>query len=59
MDVVDLLLEYMKTGDVKLLIESDMEFEKVNLNVIVVEILDWLRLEYKRSMWIAEGKKLV
>lgn len=27
------------------------------LNVVVVKILSWLKLENKRSIWIAQGKK--
>lgn len=57
MDIVDILLQYRENNDTKLLIESDLIFEHENLNVIVIEILAWLKLEYKRSMWIAEGKK--
>lgn len=57
MDVVDLLLQYRKTYDINLLITSDLKIDKVNLNVIVIEILSWLKLEHKRSMWIAEGRK--
>ncbi|WP_075721996.1 hypothetical protein [Roseburia sp. 499] len=31
--------------------------DKENLNIIVLEILSWLKLENKRSIWIAQGRK--
>lgn len=57
MDIIDLLLQYRKSNDIKFLITSDIEINKEDLNVIVIEILAWLKLEHKRSMWILEGKK--
>lgn len=57
MNIVDLMLQYRKTGDQKVLITSDLKIEKENLNVIVIEILSWLSLEYKRNMWILQGKR--
>ncbi len=57
MSIVDIFLQYRENNDTKLLIKSDLSFEQENLNVIVIEILAWLKLEYKRSMWISEGKK--
>ncbi len=56
-DIVDRLLYYMETRNRKLLITSDMEMEPSNLAVITIEILAWLKLEHKRTMWMAEGKK--
>lgn len=38
-------------------IQINIDISKDNLNVIVVKILSWLKLEYKKSLWIAEGKK--
>ena len=57
MDIVDQLLDYRKSSDKKLLITSDINIAQENLNVIVIEILAWLRLEYKRYIWVKEGKK--
>lgn len=57
MDIVDRFLKYRESGDVELLIASDINIERQNLNVIVIQILAWLKLEHKRSLWIAEGKK--
>ena len=57
MDIVDKLLTYRENNDTKLLNTSDMDIEQQNLNVIVIEILSWLKLEHKRGIWINEGKK--
>ena len=57
MDIVGQLLSYRENSDIKLLITSDIAIEQQNLNVIVIEILSWLKLEHKRSIWINEGKK--
>lgn len=57
MDIVDKLLIYRESSDIKLLIASDTYIEQQNLNVIVIEILSWLKLEHKRGIWINEGKK--
>lgn len=51
------MLQYWETHDAKLLICSDTQIDKVNLNVIVINILSWLKLENKRSLWIAQGRK--
>lgn len=55
MDIIDLMLDFRKNGCVDQL--TNIDISKDNLNVIVVNILSWLKLEYKRSLWIAEGKK--
>lgn len=57
MDIVDKLLTYRENNDTKLLNTSDTDIEQQNLNVIVIEILSWLKLEYKRGIWINQGKK--
>lgn len=57
MDIVDSLLCYVETRDRKLLITSDIEIEPRNLTVITVDILAWLKLEHKRTLWMAEGRK--
>lgn len=57
MDIVDQLLNYRENSDSRLLIISDTVIEQQNLNVIVIEILSWLKLEHKRGIWINEGKK--
>lgn len=56
MNIVDQLMNYRKHNNIKVLIKSDINIEQENLNVIVIEILAWLRLEHKRSIWMNEGK---
>ena len=55
-DMIDLMLEFRKSGDMTLLITSNFKIEKKILNVIVINILDWLELEHKRSIWISQGR---
>lgn len=55
MDIIDLMIEYRKDGSADQL--AGAEICKDNLNGIIVNILSWLKLEYKRSLWLAQGKK--
>lgn len=57
MSIVERMLEYRRTGNVKLLMSSDLEIDNENLSVIVIEILSWLKLENKRKIWMQQGKK--
>lgn len=56
MDIVDKLLIYYTSGDINGLITEENVMKNYELRVVVIEILAWLKLEHKRSMWIAEGK---
>lgn len=33
------------------------KIDREDLNVIVIELLSWLRLERKREIWISQGRK--
>ncbi len=57
MNIVDNLLNYWKHKDKKMLITTDVQISSYELNVVVIKILSWLKLEHKRSLCIAEGKK--
>ena len=57
MSMIDELLSYMNNQDKKILITADIQMSIYELNVVVIEILSWLKLEHKRSVWIAEGRK--
>ncbi len=57
MSIIDYMLIYLKQQDKKLLITTNTEISNFELNVVVVKILSWAKLEYKRSIWIAQGKK--
>ena len=56
MSTIDELLKYMKKRDKSILI-TNKQISDYELNVVVVKILSWLKLEHKRSIWIAQGKK--
>lgn len=56
-DIVDLLLEYYKEGRSNNLITDLQELSPKDIRVVVIEILSWLKLEYKRESWMREGKK--
>ena len=49
MDIVDQLLTYRENSDIKLLITSNTDIEQQNLNVIVIEILSWLKSYQKKN----------
>lgn len=57
MSMIDELLYYYETKYRKILITTDLQISNTDLHVVVIKILSWLRLEYKRTLWIAEGKK--
>lgn len=56
MSIIDKLLIYLKYKDKEELITTDIKISDVELNVVVIKILSWLKLEYKRNIWMIEGK---
>ena len=56
MNIADLLLEFRDQQNTALLV-SNSQADIENLNVIAIELLAWLKLEYKRELWIAQGRK--
>lgn len=57
MDGIDELLNYLLHKDKKRLITSDIQISDLELNVVVIKVLSWLKLEHKRSIWMSEGRK--
>lgn len=57
MILIDNLLHYFETKDRKILITTELRMDNKDLHVVVIKILSWLRLEHKRTLWIAEGRK--
>lgn len=55
MYVIDKMLEYMEKRKKEILISADSQLSEYELGVIIVNILWWLKAEYKRSIKIAEG----
>lgn len=58
MEVIDNMLEYMKSRERSKLISTELSISDSELSVVIIKIISWLRLEHKRSMWILEGKKI-
>ncbi len=54
--IIDLIIKYYKYKDPKILI-NNVDISTKDLNVVVIEILSWLKLEAKREKWLMEGKK--
>lgn len=52
------LLEYLKTRKIDVVIENKEYINEKTFITIVTEILGWLRLEYKRSLWQKQGKSV-
>lgn len=55
--MIDELLHYYETKDRKILITTELQISNTELHVVVIKILSWLRLEYKRMLWMTEGRK--
>lgn len=58
MNISDILLEFRKTQDITLLGCANLNISNEDLNVISIEILSWLKLEYKRTLWAKEGRHI-
>ena len=51
------IIEYLNSQDESILnIQSSIQ-DKASLNSACIELLSWLKLERKRELWIAEGRK--
>ena len=56
-NIVELLINYLETGDEKTVLSKQHNFERDLLNSVCFELLSWLKLERKRELWIADGRK--
>lgn len=56
MNIVEKLMAFRDSQDISQL-DMDKCIDIENLNVIVIEILSWLKLQHKRELWIAQGRK--
>lgn len=56
-DIVDLILECYEKGTSNELFDNLQEFSSKDIRVVMIEILNWLKLEHKREIWIKEGRK--
>ena len=56
MCIVENLLDFLETGNREQLLVDD-KIGSDTLRVISIEVLSWLKLEYKRSVWMKQGRK--
>lgn len=59
MEIIDRMIQYMDKREENILIGSDIKISKGDLSIVIIKILSWLKLEYKRSIWMSEGRKSV
>ena len=57
MDIIDKMVQYMEKRDNSILLTTGIQMTVEDLSVVTIEVLSWLRLEYKRKVWISEGRK--
>ena len=56
MNIAELLLSFMDKQNPTIIVcqcQADME----SLNIIAIELLSWLKLEHKRTIWMSQGRK--
>ena len=54
-NIVDIIIECYETGTSKDLYLQ--EYSSIDVRVVMIELLAWLKLEHKREMWINDDKK--
>lgn len=52
MDIVDNMLKFFENGSREELLENTNCILTQDLRIVVINILSWLRLEHKRSIWM-------
>lgn len=57
MSIEERLVNFDKTGNCTLITNEAFLIDKDDLSAIVENIIDWLELEHKRTLWIQEGRK--
>ena len=57
LEIIDKMIEYMESRDEKVLLTSDIKISIGDLSGVVIKILSWLKLEHKRRLWMAAGRK--
>lgn len=56
MDIVDNMLKFFENGSREELLENTNCISTQDLRIVVINILSWLRLEHKRSIWMKQGR---
>ena len=55
MDLIEKMINYINTDDN---IFVDVKCDDISdFNVAIINLLEWLKLQYKRQIWLEEGKK--
>lgn len=57
MDIVEVIFECYKKGTPSNMLNCLCGCSPKDIRVVMIEILNWLKLEYKRVIWIKEGRK--
>ena len=57
-ELINKLFVYLKTRDNSILLTATTSNRIKKLDIIILNILDWMKLERKRSTWIEEGRKV-
>lgn len=57
MNIAEKLLLYWETLDATILVRGE-RIGREDLNIIVIELLSWLKLERKRELWIEQGRRI-
>ena len=56
MNLIEKIVDYYNNNDINIF--DNVVFEDVSdFNTIIYEILNWMKLQHKRNLWILEGKK--
>lgn len=56
MNLIEKFIQYINTNDISLF--ANIEYDDIKyFNIIILEILDWMKLQHKRYLWTLEGKK--
>ncbi len=57
METIKKMIDYINKRDKDILITCNTDINIGDLSSVIIEILSWLRLEHKRRLWMAEGRK--
>jgi hypothetical protein len=56
-ELIERFFEYLHTADISKVVNHTTMKEPQKLGIIITKILDWLKLERKRTLWMEDGKK--
>ena len=56
MNIVEMMINYIEKRDIQVFKFSELYSDSRCLMIICIELLSWLKLEYKREMWRMSGR---